>query len=863
MNETYRLHVAERSARGLPPLPLDAEQTKELLGRLRDGDAAPDLLELLADRIAPGVTPSARLKAEFLAEILSGRRGHPAIPPVRAAELLGRMAGGYNAPPLVEALEAANPQIAMAAARALSRLPLVGEQAEAVARLARGGRCPPARMALENWERRAWLDDRPEFPVALRLRIHKVDGEINTDDLSPARHAPTRPDIPLHALSMGETRFPGGVAEIARLRALAAATGAHTAFASDVLGTGSSRKSAVNSLLWHIGTDIPGVPNKRRGGVALAERIAPIFRDTLEDAGALPLVVDSCARLENGMEAIWECPPPAHPGAERPFVLRDAGGRTLASGVVPAALPDNWRSGGRILRIVGDGLARFAAQALRGPSASAAASAASTPAAAAASDPRRNAEGGYTLAQKWVGRACGLAGVRPGAACEPKMETVGSQDTTGPMTRDELEELACLAFSAGLVLQSFCHTAAYPTDRDRKTHQTLPDFMIDRGGVALRPGDGIIHSCLNRLLLPDGVGAGGDSHTRFPLGISFPGGSGLVAFAAAFGFMPLTMPESVLVRFSGERPPGISWRDAVNAIPLRAIEAGLSDAPGHGTRNIFNGRILEMEGLGDASVEEAFELTCASAERSAAAATVDLSEAAVASFLRSSAAWIRQLVNEGYRDASTLQRRLEAMEAWLAKPSLLRRDPDAGYAATLDVPLDAIAEPILACPNNPDKVAWLRDAGGTPIDEVFIGSCMTHAGHFRIAAKLLAGSAPKVKRLWIVPPTRMDEAALSAEGILPALSALGARVEIPGCSLCMGNQARVEDGAAVLATSTRNFDNRMGRGASVYLGSAEVAAITAKLGRIPTPDEYFAAWRGSGLPAKRISPLSAPDAMRP
>ena len=816
MLDAYRKHVAERARLGIPPLPLTVEQTEALCRLLLAPPAGEEtlLLELIRQRVAPGVDPAARVKAEFLGRILAGEVCCPLIDGTAAVEMLGRMLGGYNLPPLLAAL--ADEQQADLAAQALSSLTLVYDAFDQV--LALADTHAAARQVLENWAGATWFTGRPELPERIRVKVFKVEGEINTDDFSPAGDAWSRPDIPLHALCMGKSRFPGGIETIAAWRR----EGHQVAFVGDVVGTGSSRKSACNSLLWHIGEDIPGVPNKRRGGVVIGEVIAPIFFNTAQDSGALPIraAVD---RLEHGDEVIIE--------TRTGRILDGAGGERSTFTLAPETLADEYRAGGRIPLIIGRNLTERARQALKLPAATIFAK---------PGNPQPVAGQGYTLAQKMVGRACGLPGVLPGTACEPRMTTVASQDTTGPMTADELTELACLKFQAPLVMQSFCHTAAYPKPADVAMHRRLPGFMAERGGVALRPGDGVIHSWLNRLLLPDTVGTGGDSHTRFPIGISFPAGSGLVAFAGALGFMPLDMPESVLVRFRGSLQPGITLRDVVNAIPYQAIQAGLLTVPKKNKKNIFNGRILEMEGLDDLTVEQAFELTCAAAERSAAAGCIQLSENRVAEFLRSNVALMKSLIRDGYQDADTLRRRIEAVEEWLENPRLLRADGHAEYAAVLEIDLDQLTEPLLCCPNDPDDVQPLSAVAGAPLDDVFIGSCMSNIAQFRAAAAVWQGRHfnPAV-RTWICPPTRMDQQQLRNEALFSTFSAIGARIEIPGCSLCMGNQARVPDGARVLSTSTRNFDNRMGDGAQVYLGSAELAAVAANLGRLPTNEEYF------------------------
>jgi aconitate hydratase 2/2-methylisocitrate dehydratase len=825
----YRRSAAERRELGIPPLPLGAGEVAELCAVLETPPRGDEevLLALLRDRVAPGVDPAAEVKAGFLGAVARGERRSPLLSREAAVEMLGTMMGGYNVPPLLEALE--DPSLEEAAVRALSRTIYVHDGLGRVAE--RAGRSRAARRVLASWAAADWFTSRPPLPAVLRLAVFKVEGEVNTDDLSPAGDAATRPDIPLHALAMGRSRFPGGVAAIAGLRA----GGAAVAFAADVVGTGSSRKSACNSVLWHIGDDIPFVPNKRRGGVVLGGMIAPIFFDTARDSGALPIRAD-VTRLRTGDRIAVD--------TERGEIRAEATGQVLATfALEPATLRDELRAGGRVPLIVGRALTARAREALG----MAPAEAFVRPRAPAASPGQ-----GYTLAQKMVGWACGIPGVLPGSSCEPRLATVGSQDTTGPMTADELAELACLRFRAPLVMQSFCHTAAYPNPADLEMQRALPRFVRARGGVALRPGDGVIHSWLNRMLLPDTVGTGGDSHTRFPIGISFPAGSGMVAFGAALGFLPLDMPESVRVRFTGALRPGITLRDAVNAIPWAAAREGLLTVPKKSKRNVFAGRILEIEGLPDLTVEQAFELTDASAERSAAAATVALSIDSVAAHLRSSAALLRRLVEEGYGDRDALLGRIQAMEAWLDRAELLRADPTAAYAADLEIDLGAITEPLLACPNDPDDVRPLSEVQGTRIDDVFLGSCMTHVGHFRAAGELWKGRAlGGAARTWLCPPTRMDQDRLREEGYFPAFARAGARIEVPGCSLCMGNQARVPDGATVFSTSTRNFDDRMGKGAQVFLGSAELGAMAAALGRLPSPSEYLAAH------AERVAPRAA------
>jgi aconitate hydratase 2/2-methylisocitrate dehydratase len=814
MLEDYLRHVAEREGLGVPPLPLNADQATALVELLGDPPAGHEdlVVDLLANRIAPGVDPAAEVKANALAAIAWGRLSSPLVSPERAVQLLGTMLGGFNVPHLIDLL--GHESLATAAADALCGTLFVFDAFDRVCELAESGNEHASRV-LRSWAEAEWFTRRPVVPDTIRVRVFKVDGEINTDDFSPAGHAPTRPDIPVHALSMGESRFPGGLEEIARLKE----GGLPVAFVGDVVGTGSSRKSACNSLIWHIGNDIPHVPNKRAGGVILGGVIAPIFFNTAEDSGALPIQCDVTA-LATGQ--VIEIRP--HEGR----ILGDGGVELASFELRPPTLLDEYRAGGRVPLIIGKQLTGRAREALGLGDSD-----------LFAVPPVVHKDGvGFSLAQKMVGRACGVEGVHPGTACLPKMTSVGSQDTTGPMTADEIKELACLNFQTDLFMQSFCHTAAYPREIDQKMHANLPVFMNQRAGIALKPGDGVIHSWLNRMVLPDTVGTGGDSHTRFPIGISFPAGSGLVAFAGALGMMPLEMPESVLVRISGELQPGITLRDIVNAIPWKAIQMGLLTVEKKNKKNVFNGRILEIEGLPDLHVEQAFELTDASAERSAAAATIDLSEDTVAAFLRSNVALLRSLIRDGYADPETLGRRIQAMERWLADPMLLRRDADAEFAAVIEIDLAEIDEPILACPNDPDDVRKLSEVQGRPIDEVFVGSCMTNIGHFRAAARVLGGSHIGVKRLWVAPPTRMDRDQLLEEGVLAVLEKAGARIEIPGCSLCMGNQARVDDGVTVFSTSTRNFNNRMGDGAQVFLGSAELAAVCALLGRIPTPEEY-------------------------
>ncbi|AMW27609.1 MULTISPECIES: bifunctional aconitate hydratase 2/2-methylisocitrate dehydratase [Arthrospira] len=816
MIEAYRQQAAERAQQGIPPLPLTAEQTSELCELLKNPPSGEKefLMELLRDRIPPGVDEAAYVKAGFLTAIAKREISSPLICPQGAIDLLGTMVGGYNVQSLVSFLKSSDSNIASEAANALSKITLVFDAFNDI--LALSDINPYAKQVLDAWANAAWFIRNPKVPKAITVTVFKVPGETNTDDLSPAPHATTRPDIPLHALAMLESRMPEGIQTIAQLKQ----KGYPVAYVGDVVGTGSSRKSAINSVLWHIGEDIPFVPNKRRGGYILGGKIAPIFFNTAEDSGAFPIECD-VSKIETG-DVIT-----IHP--YKGEITNEAGEVISTFTLKPETILDEVRAGGRIPLLIGRSLTDKTREAMG-----------LTPSELFARPAMPEDTGvGFTLAQKMVGKACGLPGVRPGTSCEPIMTTVGSQDTTGPMTRDELKELACLGFSADLTMQSFCHTAAYPKPVDIKTHKQLPDFFATRGGVALRPGDGIIHSWLNRMLLPDTVGTGGDSHTRFPLGISFPAGSGLVAFAAALGAMPLDMPESVLVRFKGQLQPGVTLRDIVNAIPWVAMQQGKLTTGKENKQNVFNGRIMEMEGLPDLKVEQAFELTDATAERSCAGCTIKLGTETISEYLRSNVALMRNMIARGYQDARTLTRRIAKMEQWLANPELMEADPDAEYADILEVNLDEIVEPIVAAPNDPDNVKLMSECAGDKIDEVFIGSCMTNIGHYRAAAKVLEGAGPVKVRLWICPPTRMDEQQLREEGVYGTFAAAGARTEMPGCSLCMGNQARVEDNTTVFSTSTRNFNNRMGKGAQVYLGSAELAAVCALLGRIPTVEEYM------------------------
>jgi len=824
MLEAYRAMEKDRATAGLPPLPLTPPEVQEVCQALETADKKEGaaLRALLEDRVPPGVDPAAKIKAEWLAAVAKGKTASAAVSRTEAVRLLGTMLGGYNVGPLVEGLS--DPAVAAAAAEALKRIVLVYGHFDTIVKMAATD--PLAKSVLESWAAGEWFLNRPAFPETLVLKVFKVDGEINTDDFSPAGDAPTRPDIPLHARSMGVKRFPGGNEVMKTFRD----EGHRVAFVADVVGTGSSRKSACNSLMWHIGEDIPFVPNKRRAGVVIGGLIAPIFFNTTEDSGGLPLMAD-VTRMKTGDVITLDF---------KAGAIRDAAGAEISKlEAKPATLKDEFRAGGRLTLIIGRQLTAKARQAL---------GLGESTLFTTVENPRPRPDQGYTLAQKIVGRACGLAGVLPGTACEPHMTTVGSQDTTGPMTADELKELACLEFQADLFMQSFCHTAAYPKPADVKVHQTLPAFMIARQGVALRPGDGVIHSWLNRLGLPDTVGTGGDSHTRFPIGVSFPAGSGLVAFAGALGFMPLDMPESVLVRFKGRLNPGLTLRDAVNAIPYFAVKKGLLTVEKKGKKNVFNGCVLEIEGLEDLTGDQAYELTDASAERSAAACVISLKEERVADYLRSNVALMEEMVKEGYQSAETLRRRIEACRAWLADPVLLKRDPHAGYKAVLEIDLAAITEPLVACPNDPDDVRPLSAVAGDPVQEVFIGSCMTNIGQFRAAARLLDKAGTPAARVWITPPTKMDAAELMREGYYALFVGFGGRTEMPGCSLCMGNQARVAPGTTVFSTSTRNFDHRLGDNTRVYLGSSELAAVAALKGRMPTVEEYMSAMKERVLP---------------
>ncbi|MDE1164004.1 MAG: bifunctional aconitate hydratase 2/2-methylisocitrate dehydratase [Pseudomonas sp.] len=830
MLEAYRKHIEERAALGIVPQPLNAEQTAGLVELLKNPPAGEEavLVDLITNRIPPGVDEAAYVKAGFLSAIAKGEATSPLIDKKRAVELLGTMQGGYNIATMVELLDSA--ELAAVAAEQLKHTLLMFDAFHDVAEKAKNGN-QHAQGVLQSWADGEWFKKRPTLADKISLRVFKVTGETNTDDLSPAPDAWSRPDIPLHALAMlkmaREGIVPDVQGQIGPMKQIAQmyGDGFPVAYVGDVVGTGSSRKSATNSVLWFFGTDIPYVPNKRAGGFCFGTKIAPIFYNTMEDAGALPIEFD----VSNiNMGDVIDLYP--HAGK----VCKHGTDEVITTFEMKTpVLLDEVRAGGRIPLIVGRGLTEKARAELGlGP----------TDLFKLPEAPVDTGKG-YTLAQKMVGKACGLPvdkGVRPGTYCEPKMTTVGSQDTTGPMTRDELKDLACLGFSADLVMQSFCHTAAYPKPIDVTTHHTLPDFIRTRGGVSLRPGDGIIHSWLNRMLLPDTVGTGGDSHTRFPIGISFPAGSGLVAFAAATGVMPLDMPESVLVRFKGKLNPGITLRDLVHAIPYYGIKNGLLTVEKKGKINAFSGRILEIEGLDDLTVEQAFELSDASAERSAAGCTIKLPEKAIAEYLTSNITLLRWMISEGYGDARTMERRAQAMEAWLAKPDLLSADADAEYAEVIEIDLADIKEPVLCAPNDPDDARLLSSVQGQKIDEVFIGSCMTNIGHFRAAGKLLdkvKGQLPT--RLWLSPPTKMDAHQLTEEGYYGIYGKAGARMEMPGCSLCMGNQARVEPNSTVVSTSTRNFPNRLGDGANVFLASAELAAVASILGKLPTVEEYM------------------------
>ena len=824
--EEYKKHTEKRAKLGIPPFPLTAKQAKELINLLKMVPIPEEeyLMDLFLNHINPGVDEAAYVKAIFLNDIVQGKTNSPAISPKKAIEILGTMLGGYNVKPLIDALSHKDKEIAKNAANQLKNTLLVYDAFLDIEKLAKAGN-KYAKEVLESWADAQWFTAKKPLPKSIKVVAFKVPGETNTDDLSPASEAFTRSDIPLHATSMLKAKIPDALEKIEELKQ----SGRPVAFVGDVVGTGSSRKSAANSLIWHIGEEISFVPNKKRGGIVIGNVIAPIFFNTLEDSGALPIEGADVSKIETG--DIIE--------------IRPYEGKILKNGTVvsefklsPNTLPDEVRAGGRVPLIIGKNLTQKAIDSIGTQS--------KTNIFIKPDQPAAEEGTGYTLAQKIIGKACGMEGVRPGMYVEPTATTVGSQDTTGAMTRDEIKELAALEFNADFVLQTFCHTAAYPKPADIELQRTLPDFFTSRGGVALKPGDGVIHSWLNRMILPDTLGTGGDSHTRFPMGISFPAGSGLVAFAAVTGSMPLNVPESVLIKFKGELQPGITLRDLVNAIPYFAIKKGLLTVEKKNKKNIFNGRILEIEGniIRDLTIEQAFELADASAERSAAACSVDISEKQAEEYLKSNIVLLETMVESGYEDKRTLQRRIDKMKEWLKNPKLLRRDENAKYAAVLEINLNEITEPIVACPNDPDDVATISEVLANPkrpkkIDEVFIGSCMTNIGHYRAAAEILRGEGQVPAKLWVAPPTKMDKEKLTEEGYYSVFGAAGARIEIPGCSLCMGNQARVRDNANVFSTSTRNFDNRMGKDAKVYLGSAELAAVIAMLGRIPTKEEYL------------------------
>jgi len=826
MLEAYRTHVAERAEQGVPPLPLSADQVNGLVELLKNPPAGEEdaLMDLLINRVPPGVDDAAYVKAAFLAAVAKGEAASPLVNKEKAVELLGTMLGGYNIQPMIDLLDDAD--LGGLAAEQLKYTLLMFDAFHDVNEKAKAGNAN-AKAVVESWANAEWFTRKADVPAEIKLTVFKVTGETNTDDLSPAQDAWSRPDIPVHALAMLKMEREGIVPDdngntgpIKLIEELKG-KGNPLVYVGDVVGTGSSRKSATNSVLWHMGDDIPFVPNKRSGGVVLGGKIAPIFFNTVEDSGALPI---ECPVEQMNMGDVITVKP--YEGV----VTNEAGEVISEFSLKTDVILDEVKAGGRIPLIIGRSLTEKAREAL-GLDA--------TDTFRRPVDPADTGKG-FTLAQKMVGKACGVDGIRPGTYCEPRMGTVGSQDTTGPMTRDELKELACLGFSADLVMQSFCHTAAYPKPVDINTQHTLPEFIQNRGGVSLRPGDGVIHSWLNRMLLPDQVGTGGDSHTRFPLGISFPAGSGLVAFGAALGVMPLDMPESVLVKFSGEMQPGITLRDLVNAIPHAALKRGLLTVEKRGKKNCYNGRILEIQGLPNLTVEQAFELSDASAERSAAGCTIDLSEESVAEYLRSNIIMLRWMIENGYEDARTLERRARAMEEWLENPVLMRADADAEYAEVIEINMSEIKEPLLACPNDPDDVKTLSEVAGDKIDEVFIGSCMTNIGHFRAAGKLLQAAGNTLPtRLWIAPPTKMDEQQLMEEGYFNIYAQAGARTEMPGCSLCMGNQARIAANSTAVSTSTRNFPNRLGQGANVYLSSAELASIAAIMGKLPTVAEYM------------------------
>ena len=815
MLENYKNHVEERLKQGIPPLPLNAEQVSDLVELLKSPPSGEEdyLLDLITNRTPAGVDPAAYVKAAFLTALAKDETSSPLIDKQHATKLLGTMLGGYNVESLISLLE--DDEVGSLAADGLSKTLLMFNAKHDVIELAKNN--DNAKRVVESWSDGEWFTSKPKLPEVIKAIVFRVDGEINTDDLSPAPDAPSRPDIPLHALAMLKKTMQDPIKTIEKLKE----PGLPVVFVGDVVGTGSSRKSATNSLLWHIGEDIPFIPNKKQAGICIGGKIAPIFFNTLEDSGALAF---ECDVSNMNLGDVIEIYP-----YEQKVIKSDSQEELCSFEYKSNTLLDGVRAGGRIPLIIGRSLTDETREILKLESSKV----------FTRPEEAKQSQKGFTLAQKMVGKACGVEGIRPGIYCEPRMSTVGSQDTTGPMTRDELKELACLGFNSDLVMQSFCHTAAYPLPKDIEMQHTLPEFIQTRGGVALRPGDGIIHSWLNRMLLPDMVGTGGDSHTRFPLGISFPAGSGLVAFGAALGVMPLDMPESVLVKFKGEIQPGITLRDLVNAIPYAALQSGQLTLPKEGKINIFSGRCLEIEGLPDLKVEQAFELSDASAERSASGCTIKLNEEPIREYLESNITLLRWLISEGYEDKKTLERRAQAMEAWLENPVLMKADDDAEYAAVIEINLNEITEPLLACPNDPDDIKPLSEVANTHIDEVFIGSCMTNIGHFRAAGKLLKNQSELPSKLWVSPPTKMDKHQLTEEGYYEIFENAGVQLEMPGCSLCMGNQARVEAKATVVSTSTRNFPNRLGDGANVFLASAEVAAIAATLGYIPTAEEYL------------------------
>jgi len=814
MLKNYKEHVEERLQEGIPPLPLNAEQVSELVELLKAPPAGEEdfILDLITNRTPAGVDPAAYVKAAFLTDVAKGATSSPLIDKQLATKLLGTMLGGYNVESLIGLLE--DDAVGGLAADGLSKTLLMFNAKHDVIELSKTNK--NAKRVVDSWSDAEWFTNKPKLPEVIKAIVFRVEGEINTDDLSPAPDAPSRPDIPLHALAMLKKTMDHPLEKIKKLKE----SGLPIVFVGDVVGTGSSRKSATNSLLWYIGEDIPFIPNKKQAGICIGGKIAPIFFNTLEDSGALAF---ECDVSKMNLGDVIEIYP-----YEQKVINSETKEQLCNYEYKSNTLLDGVRAGGRIPLIIGRSLTDETREILK----------LETSTIFTRPDEAEKSQRGFTLAQKMVGKACGVEGIRPGIYCEPRMSTVGSQDTTGPMTRDELKELACLGFNSDLVMQSFCHTAAYPLPKDVEMQHSLPEFIQTRGGVALKPGDGIIHSWLNRMLLPDMVGTGGDSHTRFPLGISFPAGSGLVAFGAALGVMPLDMPESVLVKFKGEIQPGITLRDLVNAIPYAALQSGQLTLPKEGKINIFSGRCLEIEGLPDLKVEQAFELSDASAERSASGCTIKLNEEPIREYLESNITLLRWLISEGYEDKKTLERRAQAMESWLENPVLMRADEDAEYAAVIEIDLNEITEPLLACPNDPDDIKPLSEIANTQIDEVFIGSCMTNIGHFRAAGKLLENESELPSKLWVSPPTKMDKHQLTQEGYYDIFENAGVRLEMPGCSLCMGNQARVEAESTVVSTSTRNFPNRLGDGANVYLASAEVAAISATLGHIPTKEEY-------------------------